>query len=228
MKLQEFLPLSISVLALTLAPEVIAQTTPGPQPTICSRACWGARAPNGTCGSISGLNRVIIHHTAAASHWNTTSQATSGANVRGLQNYDMDVEGYCDIEYHWMIDKFGNIFEARYGSIGGLYRAYHDACNSNSHGVSFMAYFHPPYNHVPSQTMLNQLYDLIAWRMPAGWSPYGTASYCYGAIGVIDGHRKVVATACPGDGFYYLIGDDRNGGTVRNAVAARRGGGISP
>src|SRR5687767_968551 len=125
-KIQNLISVSSGVLALMLAPQVIAQTTPGPQPVICSRACWGARAPNGTCGSISGLNRVIIHHTAAASHWNTTSQATSGANVRGLQNHDMDVEGFCDIEYHWMIDKFGHIFEARHGAYNQLTRAYHD------------------------------------------------------------------------------------------------------
>ena len=121
-----------------------AQTTPGPQPTICARACWTARAASG-CATMTALTRVIVHHTAAASQWNTTSLATSAANVRGLQNYNLDVNGYCDIEYHWMIDKLGNIFEARYGGMTGqLIKGAHDGTNDKSHGVSLMGYFHAP------------------------------------------------------------------------------------
>lgn len=218
------LTLAISVATLgIITANLHAQTTPGPQPTICARSCWGARAASG-CQTMSALTRVIVHHTATASQWNTTSQSTSAASVRGLQNYNIDNNGYCDIEYHWMIDKLGNIFEGRYGGMtGALVRGAHDGNNSNSHGVSLMGYFHTPYNHVAPSVMLNQLYDLIAWRMPSGWSPYGSGTYNGNTVGYLDGHRKVKATACPGDLIHpNLITEDYFGGTMRNSVASRR------
>ena len=215
--------LALATLLTAATLTVQAQTTPGPQPTICARACWGARAASG-CATMTGLSRVIVHHTAAASQWNTTGLADSAANVRALQNYNLDVNGYCDIEYHWMIDKFGNIFEGRYGGMtGALIRGAHDGNNFNSHGVSLMGYFHSPYNHQAPAVMLNQLYALIAWRMPAGWSPYGSGTYNGNIVGFLDGHRKVKATACPGDLIHpNYITEDYFGGTMRNSVAARR------
>jgi hypothetical protein len=208
---------SLSVIAVN------AQTTPGPQPTICARACWSARAASG-CSTMSALNRVIVHHTAAASQWNSTGLADSAGMVRGLQNYNLDVNGYCDIEYHWMLDKHGNIFEARYGGMtGALIRGAHDGNNLNSHGASLMGYFHTPYNHQAPAVMLNQLYALIAWRMPAGWTPYGSGTYNGNTVGFLDGHRKVKATACPGDLIHpNLITENYFGGTMRTAVAQRR------
>ncbi len=215
--------MTIAVATLGISASLFAQTTPGPQPTICSRSCWGARAASG-CQTMSALTRVIVHHTAGASQWNSTGLSDSAAMVRSLQNYNLDVNGYCDIEYHWMIDKHGNIFEARYGGLSGaLIRGAHDGNNSNSHGASLMGYFHSPYNHVAPTVMLNQLYDLIAWRMPSGWSPYGSGTYNSKTVGFLDGHRKVKATACPGDNIHpNLITENYSGGTMRNAVAQRR------
>ncbi len=224
MNLSKKLAAALAVATLGITGSLFAQTTPGPQPSICNRACWGARAASG-CQTMSALTRVIVHHTAASSQWNTTGQASSASMVRGLQNYNLDNNGYCDIEYHWMIDKFGNIFEARYGGMNGsLVKGAHDGNNSNSHGISLMGYFHTPYNHQAPQVMLNQLYDLIAWRMPSGWSPYGAGTYNSVTVGYLDGHRKVKATACPGDLIHpNLITEDYNGGTMRNSVSARRG-----
>src|SRR5688500_2555779 len=93
-----------------------AQTTPGPQPNICNRGCWAARAPNCGLTMSSALTRAIVHHTAAASDWNTTSLETSKGKIRGIQNYHMDTQGWCDIGYHFLVDKLGNIFEGRANS----------------------------------------------------------------------------------------------------------------
>src|SRR5687767_1456769 len=163
--------LRLTVLAATLvvsAGTLFAQTTPAPQPNICTRACWGAR--NGTCtSSINNLTRAIIHHTAAASEFNTTSLAQSQANLRSAQNYDMDTQGHCDMKYHFRVDKLGNIFEGRKYSISGWPKGAHAGCgNTDSFGYSFMGYFHTPYNHNPPTAMRNAVYDLIAWKMPSG------------------------------------------------------------
>src|SRR5687767_7877346 len=65
-----------------------AQTTPAPAPSICSRACWGARG--GSCSTgVGSVTRAIIHHTAGPSDF-TTSLETGKARMRSTQNYHMD------------------------------------------------------------------------------------------------------------------------------------------
>src|SRR5688572_12747440 len=84
------------------------QAGQGPQPSICNRSCWGAR--NSSCTTMSALNRAIIHHTAGAGEY-TTSLETGKAKVRGVQNYHMDTQGWCDIGYHFLVNAGGHIYE---------------------------------------------------------------------------------------------------------------------
>ena len=207
--------------ALFFASEGFAQTTPAPKPTVCSRSCWGARAPGCSISSMAGLSRAIIHHTASSSDY-TTDYATAQSKVRGVQNYHMDVNGWCDIGYHWLVSAGGHIFEGRSGSMSGLPRGAHDGCNTDSFGFNVMGYYHSPYNQTFTAAAQDSLYDVIAWRMPSGWSPYGSGTYCGNTVGKLDGHRKVLATACPGDIIWAHIGTSYTGGNARNGVASRR------
>jgi uncharacterized protein affecting Mg2+/Co2+ transport len=207
----------------TISFDMSAQTTPAPQPSICTRGCWGARASAG-CTGMSSVNRAIIHHTAASSDY-TTDYATGQSRVRGIQNYHMDVNGWCDIAYHFLTDAGGHLFEGRVGSMNASswYKGAHDGCNSASFGFNVMGYYHPPYNQTFTTASQNSIMDVIAWRMPSGWSPYGSGAYCGVTVGTLDGHRKVKATACPGDNIHPgYITENYNGGPLRSGVAARR------
>ena len=215
-------------LGLFTVQKASAQTTPGPQPTICNRACWGARAAQCSISQMSALNRAIIHHTGNASEYSTDYE-TSKAKVRGNQSYSMDVLGYCDADYHFYVDGAGHIFEGRAGSMSTLPRGAHDGCNANSFGFTALGNFADlseggGANQIPPAAMMNALYSVIGWRMPSGWSPYGAGAYCtMSSVGTLDGHRKVKATACPGNNIYNVyITDNRSGGTMRNTVASIR------
>ncbi len=210
--------------------EMNAQTTPAPMPTICNRACWGARAPACEPGNISALTRAIVHHTAGTGDY-TTDYEAGKAKVRGVQNYHIDSVGFCDVSYHFLVNAGGHIYEGRNNALFGLPKGYHDCCNNNSFGFNVMGYYHPPYNQTFTQASLDSLNAVIAWRMPAGWSPYGTTAYCGATVGTLDGHRRVSicnngtagGSACPGDGIYNsFITDNRSAGPIRNSVAARR------
>ncbi len=229
------LALILTTSSLALAAGIpTAEAGQGPQPSICTRACWGARAAR-SCATISTLNRAIIHHTGVASHFNTSGLEASKSLMRGLQNYDMDNKGYCDIIYNFLVDKYGNIFEARANSMAGLPNSSHDSANANSFGFTLLGNFDPASNpnsalNVPSGAMINALYDVIAWRMPPAWSPYGTGyPYCGDegckTVGWLDGHRSVKATACPGNNFYNVhLTSNYSGGPARDAINARRNG----
>lgn len=199
-----------------------AQTCRAPMPSYCNRTCWSARSPSCTISDMSGLDRATIHHTASSSDFNTTGLTDTKSKVRAIQNYHMDVNGWCDIGYHFLVDKYGNILSGRYrsGDGPGYPRGAHDACNSNSFGFNCMGYFHTPYNQTPTSAMMTSLKNIIAGKMPSGWGPTGSGStYCSGVTDKIIGHRQVYATACPGDILYNKIKD---GSGFENAVAALR------
>lgn len=200
----------------------IAEAGQGPQPSICVRACWGARAPKSSHTQMGALTRAIVHHTAGPSDY-TTDYETGKARVRGVQNIHMDANGWSDIGYHFLVTAGGHIYEGRFGTMTSLPRGAHDGNNSNSFGFTLLGYFHSPYNHQAPAAMRNSLYDVIAWRMPSSWSPYGAGSYNGNTVGFLDGHRKVKATACPGDTVHPVyITENYNGGEMRNAVNARK------
>ncbi len=220
MKLKKnVLALLIYSAALIGASHLQAQTTPAAQPTICNRACWVARS--GTCTStMAGLNRAIIHNTGAAPHNNTTGLEDSKAWMRSIQNHQMDNNGWCDTGYHFVVDKFGNIFEARKNSIAGLPRGAHDTCNGDSFGFCLMGDYD---TQIPSAAGLAGMHAVMSWRMPSGWSPYGGSTYCGKSVGYVDGHLKVTSTTCPGANYYNpYIGSNFSTGTTRNDIAARR------
>lgn len=206
---------SVAVGLMALGATLSAQAGQGPQPAICTRACWGARAPQCSISQMSALTRAIIHHTGNASEYSTNYE-TSKAKARGNQSYVMDSLGYCDADYHFWIDGSGNIFEGRAGSMSNLPRGSHDGCNSNSFGYALFGYFHPPYNQAFTSAMRNSLEAVIAWRMPSAWSATaGNSAYCSVSIGSMEGHYRVKATACPGDVVIPQIPAMRTGVTNR-------------
>ena len=174
---------------------------------------------------MADLTRAVIHHTASSSDYNTAGVNESKGKVRGVQNYHMDVNGWCDIGYHFLVDKHGNIFAGRKDSavIGERPRGAHDGCNDNSFGFTALGYYHTPYNNTATTALLNGLEKVIAWRMPTGWNPTSTDlndPYCGTSLGdAILGHRQVKATACPGDKLWNAIKD---GSGFENEVKARR------
>nr|MBA4148239.1 fibronectin type III domain-containing protein [Verrucomicrobiota bacterium] len=196
-----------AITVLLLAADVIAAK--GPQPSICSRSCWGAKSSN-SASQMSGLTRAIIHHTAG-SEYNTTGLESSKSYQRSIQNLHQNVNGWGDIGYHFTVDKFGNTFEGRLGSMSSLPRGAHDANNFNSFGFTAMGYFHSPRNNALTSAQKNALEAVIAWRMPSAWSANGSGTYNGNTVGYLDGHYKVKATACPGTIIINQLGSIRTG-----------------
>ncbi|MGI8905196.1 MAG: N-acetylmuramoyl-L-alanine amidase [Candidatus Sumerlaeaceae bacterium] len=178
------------------------------QPTICTRSCWGARSPSGTISQSSSITFAVIHHTAG-NEFSTSGYSASKANVRAIQNFHMDTNGWSDIAYHFLVDKFGYIFEGRYSSISSKPIGAHTlGYNTNSIGFNCMGYFHTPYNNVPTAAMLDSLSDVMAWKLPTS---VGASS--------IYGHRQLTSTACPGDYLYSKMS------TIESEISKKQNGG---
>lgn len=189
---------------MLIASDVMAQTCRPPLPYYCTRTCWVARAPSCAITTMSSLNRAVIHHTAATSDYATTGEADTKPKIRGIQNYHMDNNGWCDIGYHFLVNKQGNIFSGRQdsGTISMNVRGAHDSCNEGSFGFTLLGNY--DVNAVTAVSK-DKLAEIIAKRMPSGWDPTGTGTAYCGTTDKLIGHRQVYATACPGANVWAFV-----------------------
>ena len=84
-------------------------------PTIYSRADWGAdERLRDCCVEYGEVHAGFVHHTVNA---NGYSRAEVPAILRGIYAYHTQSRGWRDIGYNFLIDRFGRIWEGRYGGI---------------------------------------------------------------------------------------------------------------
>jgi hypothetical protein len=151
---------------------------------VVTRSQWSARTRN--CSSTHTPNRITIHHTVTPNN----DSLTMAARMRQIQAYHIDVRGYCDIGYHFLIGQDGLIYQGRPETRVGAH-----ALNANTRnaGVSFIG----DYSNVdptPAQK------SAAARIMRSLLATYGIAAN----RSTVKGHREVggTATACPGQRLF--------------------------
>jgi len=193
-----------------------------PRPPVHSRAEWGAEPPVCTY-SYCAVTHVAIHHTADVSEYDCAGFDECAADVRAIQAYHMDVNGWCDIGYNYLASSDGALWEGRGG--GDDVVGAHDGFNCGSMGVANMGYYHPPYDQLWTEAQIDSVAELAAWKCDQkGIDPFGVSFYSgFGDdMDNLYGHRDVKSTACPGDTIYPRLGELRSrvddkltgGGTV--------------
>ncbi|MCX6372007.1 MAG: N-acetylmuramoyl-L-alanine amidase, partial [Actinobacteria bacterium] len=192
-------------------------------PEIVTRREWGAdESWRSGSPDYARVKMVFIHHTASG---NTYTAAEAPAIMRAIYAYHTRSLGWSDIAYNFLVDRFGTIYEGRYGGIRrGVVGAQTLGFNTGSSGVSVIGNFAAD---APPAAALAALEKLLAWKLRIHHlKPMGTArltcsaseKYAYGAkvtFPVIAGHRQANHTECPGNIFYPLLP------TVRLEAAGR-------
>jgi hypothetical protein len=200
----------------------LADASPA-QPGIISRAQWGADESYRTIGNgcngqpeyASSVRNAFVHHTV---NINTYAASDSAAIVRGIYYMHTHSDGWCDIGYNFLVDRFGQVFEGRYGGITkAVIGAQAGGFNTGSTGVALIGQFQPgadPPVGTPSAAMTDALTKLLAWKLAYhGVDPRalvtvvssGSTRYPAGqavTLNTISGHRDVSQTSCPGDNEY--------------------------
>ncbi len=184
-----------------------------PQPAIITRAQWGADESLRTDAPsyASTVKVAYVHHTAST---NDYTAAEAAQQVRSFYAYHTQSLGWSDIGYNFLVDKFGRVYEGRFGGISrAVVGAHAGGFNSGSTGVSMIG----TYTSVaPTTATLDATRDLLAWKLSlSGADPLGTQTLTSGGgstskyvagtqvtVPVIAGHRDTNNTACPGDQGY--------------------------
>jgi hypothetical protein len=205
------------------------------QPPILTRADWGADETlrQGACPSgpeYTGTPKVaFLHHTDTPNNY---APQDVPAIIRSIYAYHVESEGWCDVGYNFLVDRFGRIWEGRYGGIDkAVLGAHTGGYNTNSFGVALIGTFT---SAQPPQPMIDATAQLMAWKLAMAYAnPVGTATLTTAAFSqvrypvgmpvtfnVIAGHRDADQTSCPGNAAYALLPQ------IRQEVLADIGAGL--
>jgi hypothetical protein len=171
------------------------------KPQIYSRAQWGAdeRLRNKSALAYYEVHAGFVHHTVNANDY-TPEQVPS--LLRGIYAYHTRSRGWSDIGYNFVVDRFGRIWEGRYGGVDRpVVGAHTSGYNERSFSMSALGNFD---RVQPSSAMLDAYGRLFAWKLSLhGVSAASTAQ----RVGTryfpaVNGHRDAGSTACPGKYLY--------------------------
>jgi hypothetical protein len=180
-------------------------------PAIVPRASWGADESIRKAPPLyaPALRMAIVHHTAGR---NGYTRAEAAAIVKAIQLFHVQGNGWNDIGYNFLVDRFGTIYEGRYGGVDrDVVGAHARGFNTGSVGVAVLGTYG---DTAPSRAAQNALASLLAWRLDlAHVDPLARLTMISGgserfAVGLpvllrgVSGHRDTGLTECPGDVLY--------------------------
>jgi hypothetical protein len=135
--------------------------------------------------------------------------------VRGIEVYHVKGNGWNDIGYNFLVDKYGQVFEGRYGGVDkNVIGAHAEGFNTGSVGVAVLGTYS---SAAPRAVARTALADLLAWRLDVAhvdplsslkWISGGNARFASGVpvlLRAVSGHRDTGFTTCPGAAFYAQI-----------------------
>jgi hypothetical protein len=180
-------------------------------PAVIPRSAWHADESirKGPVQYADSVSFAVVHHTAGS---NAYTRAQSAAIVRGIEVYHVQGNGWDDIGYNFLVDRYGQVFEGRYGGIDKpVVGAHAQGFNTGSVGVAVIG----DYGSTRiSDAARRALVALLSWRLDvAHVDPLGTLTWLSGGnprfpakvpvfLRAISGHRDTGFTDCPGNALY--------------------------
>jgi len=180
-------------------------------PALTPRSAWGANESIRRGGTTYAPNVrfALVHHTAGS---NSYTAAQSAAMVRAIQTYHVKGNGWNDLGYNFLVDKYGQVFEGRYGGVErNVVGAHAEGFNTGSVGVAVLGTYGAT---KPTAKSLEAIAAVLAWRLDVAhvdplqrlsWISGGNARFPSGTpvpLGAISAHRDTGFTACPGNALY--------------------------
>ena len=212
---------AINAAVISVASTPVAQALKiSSKPPIVSRAAWGADLASGGChprgpAEYGSVNAAVIHHTVNANDY-TPEEAP--AIVLGICRFHVFGNGWNDIGYNALVDRFGTLYEGR---AGGLKRpvvgAQAQGFNAQTTSIASIG---DHTSEAPTPQAQRSIIQFLAWKMavdhatPASGTVQLTSAggpesrYPAGRVVTVPrivGHITLGLTACPGGAMIPLI-----------------------
>lgn len=207
-----------------------AATTRAAVPTIIPRSAWAAGLTPKGGPSFGSVELAFVHHTV---NGNTYAPEESAGIVRAIFDYHVRSNGWNDIGYNFLVDRFGQIFEGRAGGIDQpVVGAQAIGWNSVSTGIAIIGTFEG--TPAPAAA-LAAVASIIRWKLPLHGAPTaGTVALVSSggsgnrhkagttvSLNRISGHQDGCSTDCPGSALYGQLP------ALRSSVGSIAGGTVT-
>lgn len=192
------------------------------RPQIFSRSQWGADERLRDKGSLTygEVHAAFVHHTVNA---NSYSRDQVPSLIRGIYAYHTQSRGWSDVGYNFLVDRFGRIWEGRYGGVARPVVGAHTlGYNDDAFAMSAIGNFDTAQ---PSQAVVDAYKRLFAWKLSLhGVAAGSTRQRVSGDwFPAVNGHRDAGSTACPGRYLYAKLSEIRAGAaTIQRPFTSRQ------
>jgi hypothetical protein len=189
------------------------------QPTMVARAEWGAsKCPPRTTPQYGEVKAAYVHHTVSL---NDYAPEDGPAIVLAICRYHRNSNGWNDIGYNALVDKYGTLYEGRAGGIeNAVVGAQAEGYNTQTTGIASIG---NNSEQAASPEELAAIARFIRWKLPLHGAPTsGTTTLTSGGgstnryrsgtevpVPRVLGHRDTGATECPGNLLYAQLDDLR-------------------
>ncbi len=187
---------------------------------VLPRSTWTSTPPTGPIPAEPLVAFLLVHHTV---HANDHGPDDVPGLLEGMRAFHTASRGWPDIAYHFVVDRFGRVWEARAGSrdAGPGTAVAGDATGGNQGSDQKCAFLGDHRTEPPTeaaQAAMADLLALLAQRHGIDPTPGATATFTSrgsnrhpsGAVvttPTITGHRTMSQTACPGDAGMRVVTD---------------------
>jgi N-acetylmuramoyl-L-alanine amidase len=210
---------AINTAFISVASTPVAEAL-APKPRVVSRAGWGADLPDGGCpprgpAEYGTVQAAVIHHTVNANDY-TPEEGPS--IVLGICRFHVYGNGWNDIGYNALVDRYGTLYEGR---AGGLKRpvvgAQAQGFNAQTTSIASIG---DHTSEAPTPQAVRSIIQFLAWKMSVNRAyPVNTtvqltsaggpeSRYPAGTIVTVPrilGHTTLGLTACPGGAMIPLV-----------------------
>jgi hypothetical protein len=175
---------------------------------IVTREEWSCPNPAGPASkSYAPVTHLIVHHTADS----PPPGGNFAAWVRAIWLYHVNVNGWADIGYNFLVAPDGTIFEGRAGG-PGVIGAHFSCVNTGTLGVAVLGTYTSQRPAIPAWLTLTRFLSSTATSLqldPLAKAPHNASQL---NLAVISGHRDSAGspracgtTECPGNTLYPLL-----------------------
>ncbi len=145
------------------------------------------------------MHAGFVHHTVNA---NDYSRDEVPGLLRSIYAYHTQSRGWSDVGYNFLVDRFGRIWEGRYGGVDRPVVGAHTlGYNDYAFAMSAIGNFDIK---EPSSAMVQAYGALFAWKLSLHGIDAQSPRQVVGpdTFPAINGHRDAGSTACPGRYLY--------------------------
>jgi N-acetylmuramoyl-L-alanine amidase-like protein len=194
----------------------------GPPPIVARSAWGGDSCQPRSAPEYGAIQLAFVHHTVTANDYGPEDSASI---VLGICKYHRDHNGWNDIGYNFLVDRYGQVFEGRAGGTDqAVIGAHAQGWNTDSTGIACLGDFT---GVAQTPQGMDALARLVAWKLSLHGVPVtgqitltsrgGSENrYPSGTVVTferISGHRDGDSTSCPGDTLYGQLPDLRSRAT---------------